>query len=133
MRVICGVCHEPFEAKRKSARFCGDTCRSRARRGRQSTSGDNDSDLTLQVIADLEAAGQLDSFHGRLAVQLARRMSEKSDSSTSKELRTVMAAALGQQAAPVAGAAAPADEPEDEVEKARRRRDEARAAAAGRS
>jgi hypothetical protein len=89
------------------------------------------------VIDELTEAGRLESFHGRLAVQLARQVSgvdAKGVSGLSKELRTVMAAALSSAPAPAGDEPAAVEpDPEDEVEKARRRRDEARAAAAGRS
>lgn len=134
MKATCKECKESFEAQRSTAEYCGVTCRSRARRKRRSEPTGEESDLELQVRAELEGAGRLECFNGQLALQLARKMSAVDATgvaSLSKELRTVMDAAL-------AGAnPAPADEPAeaapevDEVQKARRRRDDIARAAAG--
>lgn len=88
--------------------------------------------LVETVRRDLEAANAVDTFNGQLALELARRVAnpdEPSTSALSKELRAVMALAVGAVSTgngePPAGAAPP----EDEVEKARRKREEARQAA----
>ncbi|WP_158546620.1 hypothetical protein, partial [Haloferax sp. Atlit-4N] len=81
---------------------------------------------------DLEAANAVDTFNGQLALELARRIAnpdEAAPSALSKELRAVMALAVG-PAVPASGQAPKVETPpEDEVEKARRKREEARQAA----
>lgn len=134
MLTTCEHCGTEFQAVRRTARFCSNTCRSRARRARHGNAAgvdDSDSDLVVQVKADLEAAGRLDSFAGRLAVQLARNLSASDATGVaglSKELRTVMAAALeGSQPAP----GEPAADAPDAVDMMKERRDrKAREAAA---
>lgn len=88
--------------------------------------------LVETVRRDLEASNALDTFNGQLALELARRVAnpdEPSTSALSKELRAVMALAVG-AAAPAGGQTPKAETPpEDEVEKARRKREEARQAA----
>lgn len=145
--VVCEVCEDTFEAASPRAKVCGSTCRSRKRRKAKATppavsveQGDEGSrrpkpsGLEASVTRELTAAGVLETVEGQLAVQLARQMSAAGAtgiSGLSKEFRAVRAEALAQAKTPAAGqGAAPADEPEDEVEKARRRRDEAREAAA---
>ena len=83
--------------------------------------------------SELEKANALHSFAGQLAMQLARRLAtpdESGISALSKELRTVMAAAVDGSNPPPAedSGAEPVD---DEVEAARRRREEKRRAAGG--
>lgn len=78
-------------------------------------------DLAAAVRQELLEANRLNTFYGRLAVELARRLAKPDEtgaSSLSKELRTVMEAALTGVKPPE-----PVDEP-DEVEQARRRRQE---------
>lgn len=84
--------------------------------------------LVDSVHRELVQHEVVDTFAGQLALQLAKRLSspeESGISSLSKELRTVMAAALEGRTPPAA------EEPEDEVDQARRRRDEKARAAAG--
>ena len=89
--------------------------------------------LVASVREELEAAGRMDTFSGQLALQLARRLAnpdESGISSLSKELRTVMAAALDGVTPPSAeGEPAAAEDDEDEVTRARRQREQARQAA----
>jgi hypothetical protein len=71
----------------------------------------------------------LDTFSGQLALQLAERIADRSESgisALSKELRTVMTEALDGVTPEQGGdeAAEPEPDVEDEVERARRRRDE---------
>lgn len=129
VEVTCAGCGERFEAARSSARWCSNKCR---HRGARSTETDEpteptDQSLVTAVRRELETNDAVDTFAGRLALQLAKRLSspdESGISSLSKELRTVMAAALE-------GRTPPAAEAEDEVDQARRRRDDKARAAAG--
>lgn len=126
MEIVCAVCKQPFEAQRSSAKYCGDTCRQRKRRGAKAPSPGG---LVASVEGDLTAAGVIDTYPGQLAVELARQMVASGATgiaSLSKELRTVMAAAL----AGVIPAAAAADEV-DEVARVRAARESKARAAAG--
>lgn len=142
IEATCEGCGEVFEARRTTARWCSDRCRKQAARGSDAQASEpaapvepTDSGLVESVRRDLEAAGRVDTFAGQLALQLARRLStpdESGISSLSKELRTVMAAALEGVIPPSAEGGeepAPVEEDEDEVTKARRQREEARQAA----
>jgi len=140
VEVTCAGCGETFEARRASAKWCSDRCRKSKGRSKPveappvvDAADDTPPELTGLVAAvtrDLESAGALSTFNGQLALQLAKRLTDPDESGISalaKELRSVMALAVG-SAAPEGGAE-PKVEPEDEVEKARRRREEARQAA----
>ena len=130
IEATCAGCGETFEARTKRAKWCSDRCR----KATPSTAVDapdlepENLGLVTSVRRELETNDAVDTFAGQLALQLAKRLSspeESGISSLSKELRTVMAAALE-------GRTPPADEePEDEVDQARRRRDEKARAAAG--
>jgi hypothetical protein len=128
----CQGCGATFEASRSDAKWCKDRCRKAAKRDEVPSVHDSPGDrheLVLSTQRALAAAGALDTFSGQLALQLARRIvnpDESGVSSLSKELRTVMAAALAHEAPPSAN-----DELEDEVEKARRARDAKARKAAG--
>lgn len=134
---ICQECGEDFRASRSDAKWCSDRCRKAA--GRRAAPHDHhdrqhddggDSGLVGSVRAELDAAGVAETFAGQLALALAKRLShpdESGISSLSKELRTVMAAAL-------AGVTPPASEEEkDEVAKAREARERKARQAAGRA
>jgi hypothetical protein len=143
--VTCAGCGVVFEAARRNARWHSPACRKRAQRAgakpaaeveveAERTSGSDPADrhgLVNAVRLELEKANAVDTFDGQLALQLARRLAnpdESGVSSLSKELRTVMAAAVGKE--PAGGEAQPAAaEPDDEVTRARKARDEARQAA----
>src|SRR5689334_6727905 len=132
VQMTCAGCGDTFEAQRRSARWCSNRCRQsgqQASRAEEPAEQREPSGLVASVRRELEHAEAVDTFAGQLALQLAKRLStpeESGISSLSKELRTVMAAALEGRTPPTAEA-----EPEDEVEKARRRRDEKSRAAAG--
>jgi hypothetical protein len=136
-------CGREFEPQRSTAKFCNATCRQRAARARKAAevsveadaaAGKADHPLVRAVRKELADADVEKSFNGQLALQLAHKLTdptEKAATALSKELRTVMAAALeGRSAEPAAEDAddEPA-EPDDEVTKARRAREEARKAA----
>ncbi|KQH75586.1 hypothetical protein AO501_25245 [Mycobacterium gordonae] len=86
----------------------------------------SDNPLVAATKRELEAAGKLDSMLGQQALALAARMSGADTvagyASLSRELRTVMAAAIG-----TAPAAPPAAGQGDEVDELRARRDAKRA------
>lgn len=109
--VECYGCHEAFEAKSPRAKWCSARCKKRAQRRpapaeaqtqTAEVSADQpapaDSSLVRSVRHDLEEAGVLDTFSGQLALQLASKMSALDATGVaglSKELRSVMAEALG--------------------------------------
>lgn len=141
METTCESCEAVFEAKRSTARFCSITCRSRAARAQKASAEptpvppavDDATGLVGSVRDELVKAGRDQTFYGQLALQLAGRLADRDESgisSLSKELRTVMAAALegAAPAEPAEPTPAPAVE-DDEVERARRRREESRQAA----
>jgi hypothetical protein len=141
VQALCASCGDDFEAKRSTAKYCSATCRKRAARSRPDPSTDTTSssgdehDLIATTRRELEAAGRVETFAGQLALQLAKRLAtpdESGVSALSKELRTVMSAALDGVTPPAAEGGeehAPETVVEDEVDAARRRRAEARQAA----
>lgn len=140
----CGV---EFEVRRSTARYCSDRCRKRASRLRkvpaapqvepvvpaaEPPAGDGEHALVVSVRAELEQAARLDGWTGQLALRLARRLAAEESGVTalSRELRTVMAAALeGVAPAPSEGPDETEDQTDDEVARARRQREQARQAA----
>lgn len=119
MQRSCVICAKPFEASRPSAAYCGATCRKRASRAAKpggdkpsrqaagrprpaSTPVSGEDDVAAAVLAELQAADRDGSALGRQAIALARRMAEfdtgSSMAALSRELRAVMAEALGDQA-----------------------------------
>lgn len=161
MLVACQVCGEGFEAQRSTARFCGSTCRSRARRsgaGRDqaepvevevcgSPAGTADGSPTrglkpedpLVTAVRRELGDKVGSVDGQIALHLAAQVKAATGSAAStlaKELRTVLDRVLRSSLPLVLESdeqpAAP--EPETaEVKAARRRREQKAAAAAGES
>ncbi|GAA5154747.1 hypothetical protein GCM10023340_38800 [Nocardioides marinquilinus] len=141
----CEDCGRAFEAKRSTARFCSTTCRSRAARARKAAAESTDADqaagkveheLVKAVRAELVKAGADQSFSGQLALQLARKIANPDETGVtalSKELRTVMAAALAHVAPPAPGpdGGAGGDGAEDDEVTSARRAREAKLAAAG--
>lgn len=127
MVLQCVACERDFEAQRSTAKYCGPTCRQRAKR---SPTGKHGKGLVASVRRDLEAAGVVDKYHGQLAIELARQMTAAGAtgiSSLSKELRVVMDVALA-GVAPKSGEGAVE---EDEVAKARQARERKTRNAAG--
>lgn len=90
MKVICGGCGKPFEAKRSTAKYCGPTCRKRASRrgpalavvdndqGEQPDDGQapapRDGDLVGVYRAALVEVDRLDTPLGQHVLVLARKM-----------------------------------------------------------
>lgn len=119
MARTCDACGADFDARSPRARFCSDKCRSRARyrrevlgqpeavaapkpkRTRKSKAEPEPIPTgTLgAVVAELQAAGRLDSSAGQAAVALARRIDDGAESSAglaalTREMRAAMAEAL---------------------------------------
>ncbi|AOE44281.1 hypothetical protein SEA_EYRE_1 [Gordonia phage Eyre] len=116
MTKTCESCGQPFEAARRTARFCGATCRKRAsraggpapRRERQeqspaaptatpATAASTDSDdLVSSLITELDACGERSTLVGQQAIAIARRIvspveTGASVATLSRELRALMA------------------------------------------
>lgn len=127
MQRTCDVCGRDFEAKRRDAKMCSATCRSNKRNmSAPSDAGDDGGNsLVKATMAELEAAGKLDTMLGQQALSLARRMSSEATgvAALSKELSRVAAAALAN--VPGAGSSTTAA---DEVDELRKRRNAKRAA-----
>lgn len=134
MATLCAHCGESFEAERKSARFCGPTCRKRASRvtgARSSTAPPPPgqdlpaSDFEIATRAELERLGKADSMLGLQVLIVARRMSNGTETGSalatlSKEHSRLMAAlTAGEKSA-------------DPVDEVGRRREEKRARATAR-
>jgi hypothetical protein len=107
MTKVCASCGREFDAKRAAAKYCGDTCRQRAKRSPSPEpvrSLDDLADklsggLVQQVRSDLEAAGVLHTTAGQQAILLARRIGSPMETaagvaSCSKRLSEVMAEAM---------------------------------------
>ena len=132
----CDGCGEEFSARHRNARWCSDRCRKAVARSAEKAAQPEPgvdgppSGLVAAVTSELEAAKVAHTFAGQLAISLAKRLAhpdETGAASLSKELRTVMAAAL-------AGVTPPASEEEkDEVAKAREARERKARQAAGRA
>lgn len=106
MQRSCAVCGNGFEAQRPQAKYCGDTCRQRAKRGGLAESQPSApkverpvSGLVDAVTAELEAAEKLNSVAGQHALELANRIVSAPGMNTgvaslSKQLQAVLADAL---------------------------------------
>ena len=119
--VSCAICGKNFVAKHPAAKYCSDRCRKRRQRNEARDHGMPGSRVTGLVAAvqsELERAGALETYPGQLALELARKVSGTESSgmaSMSKELRTVMDAAL-------AGMNPGSAEADDLVEELKRKR-----------
>lgn len=138
-------CEIDFTPKRSTARFCSTTCRQRANRAAKAaehhateeskTGTDAEHGLVKAVRGELAKANALDTVDGQVALQLARRAANPAEPglvNLVKEIRAVVADAIGSAPKPTGGASADSDGPaeaEDEVDAARRKREEARKAA----
>lgn len=118
--VTCAGCGKTFEAKRSSAKFCGDTCRKRGNRRpksdepaekKSSKSSPRDEALSAKAgeqiglglvektRAELQRGGRLESVTGQHALLLAERMTSpfetgSSIAALSKQFDSVMRAAM---------------------------------------
>lgn len=113
MQRNCDGCGRSYEAKRKTSRYCGSLCRTRASRAGESKpkivglpgaaelAGQTADAPTFvgSVQFELEQAGRLNTVLGQQAIVLAEQMlrpinTGASVASLSKEFRAVMAAAM---------------------------------------
>lgn len=112
MLAACEYCGRTFDAARPSAKFCGATCRQRAKRARDagqvaptavaaSVAVDVDGHPLVVATRDtLAGAGVLESVAGQSAMVLAARVVAGADTGAAvasmvKELRAAVAEALG--------------------------------------
>lgn len=117
---VCEQCGEEFQAKRSDAKTCSATCRTRAKRSAPESASTG---IVAATELELKRLAALDTFDGQHLMTLATRMASGKETgaavaSLSRELSRVMQVVR-----------ATSTHTEDEVEKARRRRDEKRAAA----
>lgn len=144
MKRDCENCGEPFDAKRKTAKYCSGKCRVQAQRGTDSgtdsgtvvafgilpaTAPDpppvrGSVSLEAAARAELDAVGRAETLAGGVVLALARRIDSADDDTGSgfaaltKELRAALAVA-------VAGAEQE-DDPVDQVRKQRERKQQNR-------
>lgn len=143
MKKNCEVCKQPFDAKRKTAKYCSNGCRVQAQRSAGSGTGTvvafgvvsasaladsgrrEPGRLEAMARAELEAYGRADTLAGGVVLALARRIDQAGPDDTgsgfaalTKELRASLAAA-------VAGADQEAD-PVDQVRKQREQKQRGR-------
>lgn len=116
----CDSCGNPYQPKSARSRFCSDVCRVRHSRGAAPEPKPADDDpLVNATRRQLDEAGKLDTRLGQQALVLAARMSGSETNAgiagLSRELCTVMTAALG------AASAAPGVA--DAIDELRARRD----------
>lgn len=109
----CDICGKTYEAKRKTSKFCGDTCRARHTRATAAkAAATGTSRATAQVVVDydrpplsaavraeLEEVKRQDTALGQVALSLALRIETGMDTgsamaSLSKEMRAALADAL---------------------------------------
>lgn len=101
----CEFCGRGFEARRDSARFCGDTCKKRAQRAGTaapsvgSEAPSEDGPLAKITYDTLDEAGVLETVAGAQALLLARRMETGHETGAaiaalSKQLQTIVDSAL---------------------------------------
>ena len=80
MRKHCTVCGEEFEAKRNTAKYCSRRCSVRASRqpkpgpDQPQMPADPDAELWTATLAELTAAGRVESASGQASLLLARRL-----------------------------------------------------------
>ena len=116
MEATCARCGDTFSPASKRARFCSVKCRTQATRARAAGQPESlapakskparkpkaevvPTGALAAVIAELTAAGRLDSSAGQAAVALARRIDDGAESSSglaalTREMRAAMAEAL---------------------------------------
>ena len=119
MEATCARCGQTFSPASKRARFCSVKCRTQAtrarakgepesavvkpkpKRSRKAAATEPDAPVGAlgAVLAELRAAGRLESSAGQAAVALARRIDDGAESSSglaalTREMRAAMAEAL---------------------------------------
>lgn len=117
MQATCARCAQTFSTSSRRARFCSPKCRTQATRARAKGEAETlavpakpkrtrkpkaeavPTGALGAVVAELQAAGRLDSSAGQAAVALARRIDDGAESSAglaalTREMRAAMAEAL---------------------------------------
>lgn len=101
MRRACDICGMKYEAKSSRARYCGDACRKRARRGGNVVPFKEQARPSVAdaVRTELDDAGRTGSSLGQTALALALRLDAGGDTGSAvaaltKELRATLDAAL---------------------------------------
>jgi hypothetical protein len=118
VKVSCAECRTLFEAKTRSATFCGVKCRQVAsRRDREAraegelapvaslpsqqpeTTAPAESELVTTTRRELEDAGVADTVHGQIALRLAQKLAQPGDTgsamaSLARQLSAAVAEAL---------------------------------------
>ena len=103
----CAVCGKPFEATRKTAKYCGSTCRARQSKGvivaftppPQPDPWANDPPLVAAVRSELDGFGRASSALGLAAIELAFGVASgqtppAAKATLTKELRATLEAAV---------------------------------------
>lgn len=101
MRRPCDWCGKEYDAQRATAKFCGATCRQRAKRGGEPGPESN----VDRVRVELEEAGVADSALAGMALTLAATLDAGRDTASAKaaavrELRATLMAAKAEGVAP---------------------------------
>jgi hypothetical protein len=129
MEKDCARCGKPFESRQSAARFCSKVCRNQANRARaqgqpeslapkpkrarkpKAQTEDFPTGTLGAVIAELTAAGRLQTSAGQAAIALASRIDAGAESSSGlAALTREMRAAMAQATANVAQAGDALDE-----------------------
>ena len=128
MKKNCEVCGGPFDAKRRTAKYCSNGCRVQAQRGSGGESapitalptpqGASDGPVARSAREELAGAGREDTANGQLVLALARRI-DAAEGESGASLAALVKEFRASLAAAVAGAETAAD-PLDEL---RMRRD----------
>lgn len=132
MRKQCASCDEPFEAKRATAKYCGDRCRQRKHRqpaepqapvaalpaAAPSAAAVAANSVTASTQAQLELADRVDSPAGQAALALARRIDAGNG-----ETGSALASMVRQHGVSLAEALRNATTEADPVDELRARRD----------
>lgn len=127
----CAECGRSFEAQRPAARYCGPTCRQRAKRGGRNAGsvpsivplasadiqGSEPSALVESVRSTLTEAGVLDTVAGQQALILAGRVGSPHETGAA-------VAALSKQLQALVDAALASVTRADQMDEVTRRRDE---------
>jgi hypothetical protein len=123
--VECAVCEKEFEAKRSTAKYCGDRCRQLAKRRRAGDEPEapaHSSELVKEIRKELTRLRQLHSVDGQLALELSIKITTPGMTgvaSLSRELRSLRSQ-IRMNAAPPKPSG---PEPKDMVAEARKRRE----------
>ena len=128
LELSCQVCEQPFQAKRDTAKYCGERCKKRAQRGGGAKNGKERqaekpqlASVAAATLLELQEAKRLHTPLGQAALALAHRLDlSHTDTgagvaSLAKQLQATLAAATADVDAEQA-------DPVDEVRAARERK-----------